>query len=133
MNKQERIKELKKEIEDLESRLNDWGKIFYEEWDITSIKYLGDAFSEFADGRVDIYYSDLEDYYEEHPKECLEALKEFGYSLDNFSDLNDLIYKGAAVAQYQEVFTEVAENEYIFEELIEKFEELEELEKEVEE
>lgn len=130
MNKQERIKELKEEIEELESRLNDRGLEFYNDYDITSIKYLSDAFHEFADGRVSIYYSDIEEYYKNHIQESCDALKEMGYTLNDFEDLEDAMHSGAQIAEYLEIYNEVSENESIFEELVEKFEELEELENE---
>ena len=130
MNKQERIKELKEEIEELESRLNERGEEFYNDYDITSIKYLSDAFHEFADGRVSIYYSDIEEYYKNHIQESCDALKEMGYTLNDFEDLEDAMHSGAQIAEYLEIYNEVSENEDIFEELIEKFEELEELENE---
>ena len=133
MNKQERIKELKEEIEELESRLNDRGLEFYNDYDITSIKYLSDGFHEFADGRVSIYYSDIEEYYKAHIYESSDALKEYGYTLSDFESLEDAMHKGSQLAEYNEIYNELAENESIFEELIEKFEELEELEKEEEE
>jgi DNA repair exonuclease SbcCD ATPase subunit len=132
MNKQERIKELKKEIEELENQLNDWGKIFYEDYDITSIEYLSDAFHEYADYNTSIYYSDIEEYYKNHIQESCDALKEYGYTLNDFEDLEDAIHKGSQLAEYSEIYNELAENESIFEELIEKLEELEELEKEEE-
>lgn len=133
MNKQERIKELKEEIEELESRLNERGLEFYNDYDITSIKYLEDAFHEYADGNTSIYYSDIEEYYKNHIQESCDALKEMGYTLNDFEDLEDAMHKGSQLAEYSEIYGEVAENEDIFEELIEKFEELEELEREVEE
>lgn len=133
MNKQERIKELKEEIEELESRLNDRGLEFYNDYDITSIEYLSDAFHEYADSNTSIYYSDIEEYYKNHIQESCDALKEYGYTLNDFEDLEGAMHKGSQLAEYSEIYGEVAENESIFEELIEKFEELEELEKEEEE
>ena len=129
MNKQKRIEELKKEIEELENELNKRGRDFYNDYDITSTNYLGDLFHEYADNNTSIYYSDIEKYYSTHIYESSDALKEFGYTLNDFESLEEAMHKGAQLAEYSEIYNEVAENESIFEELIEKFEELEELEK----
>lgn len=125
-----RIEELKKEIEELENQLNDRGQDFYNDYDITSAKYLSDLFHEFADSNTSIYYSDIEEYYKNHIQESSDALKEFGYTLNDFEDLEEAMHKGSQLAEYSEIYNELAENESIFEELIEKFEELEELENE---
>ena len=126
----ERIEELKKEIEELESQLNERGKEFYSDYDIKSIEYLGDAFHEFADSNTSIYYSDIEEYYKGHIQESSDALKEFGYNLSDFSDLDEAMHKGAQLAEYNEIYSELAENEEIFEQIKELMEELEELESE---
>lgn len=125
-----RKEEIMKEIEELESQLNERGKEFYNDYDLQSIEYLSDAFSEFADGRVSIYYSDIEEYYKNHIQESCDALKEFGYNLSDFSDLDEAMHKGAQLAEYNEIYGEVAENEEIFEQIKELMEELEELESE---
>lgn len=130
MKKQERVKELKEEIEELESCLNERGQDFYNDYDLQSIEYLSDAFSEFADSRVSIYYSDIEEYYNNHIQESSDALKEFGYNLSDFEDLEEAMHKGAQLAEYNEIYREVAENEEIFEQIKELMEELEELESE---
>ena len=129
----ERIEELKKEIEELENQLNDRGLDFYNNYDITSMRYLSDNFHEYADSNTSIYYSDIEEYYKNHIQESSDALKEYGYTLNDFEDLEEAMHKGAQLAEYSEIYNELAENESIFEELIEKFEELEELEREEEE
>lgn len=128
-----RIEELRKEIEELENQLNDRGLDFYNNYDITSMRYLSDNFHEYADSNVSIYYSDIEEYYKNHITESCEALKEYGYTLNDFEDLEEAMHKGSQLAEYNEIYSELSENESIFEELIEKFEELEELEKEEEE
>lgn len=133
MNKINRIEELKKEIEELEGQLNDRGQEFYNDYDITNIKYLSDAFHEFADSNVSIYYCDIEEYYKNHIQESSDALKEFGYNLSDFEDLEEAMHKGAQFAEYNEIYNELAENEDIFNEIVEKLEEIEELEKEDEE
>lgn len=130
MNKQKRIEELRKEIEELENQLNERGQDFYNDYDLQSIKYLSDAFSEFADSNTSIYYSDIEEYYRTHTTESSEALKEFGYNLSDFEDLEEAMHKGAQLAEYNEIYSELAENEDIFNEIIEKLEEIEELESE---
>lgn len=133
MSKMERIEELKKEIKELEEQLNDRGQVFYNDYDITKIKYLSDAFQEFADSNVSIYYCDIEEYYKNHTQESSDALKEYGYNLSDFEDLDEAMHKGAQFAEYNEIYSELAENEDIFNEIIEKLEEIEELEKEDEE
>lgn len=133
MNKMERIEELRKEIEELESQLNERGQEFYNDYDISSIEYLSDAFHEYADSNVSIYYSDIEEYYKNHIQESSDALEEFGYNLSDFEDLEEAMYKGSQLAEYNEIYSELSENEDIFNEIIEKLEEIEELEKEGEE
>lgn len=125
-----RKEEIMKEIEELESQLNERGQEFYNDYDIKSIEYLSDAFSEFADGRVSIYYSDIEEYYKNHIQESSDALKEFGYTLNDFEDLDEAMHKGSQLAEYSEIYNELAENEEIFEQIKELMEELEELESE---
>ena len=130
MNKQERIEELRKEIEELENQLNERGQDFYNDYDLQLIEYLSDAFSEFADSNTSIYYSDIEEYYKNHIQESSDALKEFGYTLNDFEDLEEAMHKGAQLAEYNEIYRELAENEEVFNEIIEKLEEIEELESE---
>lgn len=130
MNKQERIEELRKEIEELKNQLNERGQDFYNDYDLKSIKYLSDAFHEYADSNTSIYYSDIEEYYKNHIQESSNALKEFGYTLNDFEDLEEAMHKGAQLAEYSEIYNELAENEDIFNEIIEKLEEIEELESE---
>ena len=125
-----RKEEIMKEIEELESQLNERGKEFYNDYDLQSIEYLSDAFSEFADGRVSIYYSDIEEYYKNHTVSSSNALVEYGYNLSDFESLDEAMHKGAQLAEYNEIYGEVAENEEIFEQIKELMEELEELESE---
>lgn len=123
-----RKEEIMKEIKELENQLNERGQEFYSDYDIKSIEYLSDAFSEFADRRVSIYYSDIEEYYKNHIQESSDALKEFGYNLSDFEDLDEAMHKGAQLAEYSEIYGEVSENEEILEQIKELMEELEELE-----
>ena len=133
MEKMKRIEELRKGIEELENQLNERGRDFYNDYDITTINYLSNAFHEYADSNVSIYYYDIEEYYKNHIQESSDALKEFGYNLSDFEDLDEAMHKGAQLAEYNEIYNEVAENEDIFNEIIEKLEEIDELEKEDEE
>ena len=133
MNKMERIEELKNEINDLYEQLNERGQGFYNDYDITTFNYLEDAFYEYADSNVSIYYCDIEEYYKNHIQESSDALQEYGYNLSDFRDLEEAMHKGSQLAEYMEIYNELAENEDIFNEIIEKFEEIEELEKEGEE
>ena len=125
-----RKEEIKKEIEELENQLNKRGKDFYNDYDITSTEYLSDYFNEYADNNTSIYYSDIEEYYKNHIQESSDALKEYGYNLSDFSDLDEAMHKGAQLAEYTEIYSELAENEEIFEQIKELMEELEELESE---
>lgn len=133
MNKMERIEELKNEINDLYEQLNERGQDFYNDYDIANIRYLSDAFHEFADSNVSIYYCDIEEYYKNHIQESSDALQEYGYNLSDFEDLEEAMQRGSQLAEYNEIYNDVAENEDIFNEIIEKLEEIEELEKEAEE
>lgn len=135
MDKMKRIEELKKEIEELEEQLNERGMDFFVNYEETLISgyHLEDLFHEYADNNVSIYYCDIEEYYKNHIQESSDALKEFGYNLSDFSDLDEAMHRGSQLAEYNEIYNELAENEYIFNEIIEKLEEIEELEKEDEE
>lgn len=125
-----KIEKLESEIKDLESQLNERGQEFYGEFDLLSVKYLSDAFAEFADSNTSIYYSDIEEYYKNHVKESSDALKEFGYNLSDFEDLDEAMRKGAQLAEYNEIYSKVAENEDIFNEIIKKMGKLQELKEE---
>lgn len=119
-----KIEEIKKQIEEITEELNDWQRDFVAEYDLTSIRYLSDCITEFADANVNIYYSDIEDYYRDHIAESSEALKEFGYNLSDFADLEEAMHKGAQIAQFIEIEAELHEDNRL-EELQQLYEELE--------
>ena len=79
--------------------------------DLSNYCYLSDLITEFADGNVNIYYNDIEDYYKEHIKESSDALKEFGYDLSDFEDLEDAMHKGSQLAQFLEIECELYEDD----------------------
>lgn len=125
-----RKEEIMQEIEEIKEGLNDVTANFVNEYDITSISYIEDYMSEYADSMVSVYYSDIDEYYQSHIQESSDALREFGYCLENFSDLEEACRKGAQLAEYQEYYNELIENLEDVEELKELLEELEEIEEE---
>lgn len=125
-----KIEEIKKEIEELTEELNDWQKDFINDYDLTDIDYLSDCIAEFADSNVNIYYSDIEEYYRDHITESSEALKEYGYNLSDFADLDEAMHKGSQIAQFMEIETELYEDNRL-EELQQLYEELEAAEAEI--
>ena len=116
------------EIEEIKERLNDITVVFIGNYDITSTSYIEDYMSEYADSMVSIYYSDIDEYYQSHIQESSDALKEFGYTLNDFEDLEDACRRGAQLAEYQEYYNELMQDFDDVEQLKELYEELEELE-----
>lgn len=112
VNIMKRIDELKKEIEDIIQNLNDTQTDFLHNYgDLSNYCYLSDIITEFADGNVNIYYSDIENYYKEHIKESSDALKEFGYNLSDFEDLEEATHTGSQLAQFLEIEYELYEDD----------------------
>lgn len=134
MDNVKRIEEIKEEIEELKEKLNDFSKDFLTDYTYNNAcefgTYIEDSMTEYADEHVNIYYSDIDEYFNNHIQESSDALKEYGYTLNDFDDLQDACRKGAQLAQYQELYTELSEDLEILEEIKELFDELEGLENE---
>ena len=120
--------EILQEIEEIKERLNDITLDFINDYDIESMVYIEDCMSEYADNHVSIYYSDIDEYFEEHVQESSDALIEFGYNLSDFGDLKEACRKGAQLAEYQEYYDELLADLEDVEQLKELYEELEETE-----
>lgn len=121
----ERIDEIKENLK------GDYTLDFLNAWE-GYITDLSDNVSEFADNNTYIYYCDIDEYFENHIDESTDALKEFGYNLSDFSDLKEACRKGAQIAQYNEIYNDIMQDEDELEELKELYEELEELKSEEE-
>ena len=73
----EQIKNYLEEIKkDLEEKISDSSLDFVSDHSLGDINYFSDAFHEFADNNISVYYSDQFKYYEEHATECENALLE---------------------------------------------------------
>lgn len=74
--------ELKNEIEEiqqeLKQKMNDISIEFATDFDITCSSYLCDAINEYADGLIDIYYSDLLEWAKYNYEYIEMAIEEFG-------------------------------------------------------
>lgn len=73
--------------------------------------YITDCVHEFADNNTSIYYNDQREYYYNNSDACMNALKDCGYSLDEFIkegyDLDDLICKAGAIGEYNAIYNEL--------------------------
>lgn len=146
MKKQQRIGDLKKEINNLMGEMNGrqldfidqymitYTRIYNKEDDkmdfiksFTSLNYLYDDICEFADNDISVYYDDQIEYYREHVDECMDAFKEYGFELKNFDDLELAVAKAGACGWYAEVYDALCDHNRL-EELNDLIEELEELE-----
>lgn len=107
-----KLEALKKELENI---MNDSSIDFVNDYAIENNSYLCDAFTEFSDNRVSVYYSDQREFYFNNRELCNDALIEFGYDLNDFIkegyDLDDLICKAGAVGEYQKNYCELSEDE----------------------
>lgn len=62
--------------------------------------YISDAISESADGFTSIYHDDQREFYYNNTELCMDALKEFGYKLEDFNDLDQAICKAGENGEY---------------------------------
>lgn len=127
----ERIKELEEEIKNLKEQLNETQRDFAMQYNLLDTEYLSDDIMEYADQNTSVYYSDQRAYFEKDTQRATEALKELGYTLDQFDDLDDAICKAGACAEYLDIEEELYEENRL-EELQETMQELQELENEEE-
>lgn len=114
-----------KKLEEIKNKMNDTTRDFLESYydslttnDTVHDYYIGDLMHEFADSRVNIYYSDIEEYYKEHMQESSNALIEYGYELKDFDSLEEAMHRGSQMAQYQEIYNDIEEDlieEYLYE------------------
>lgn len=62
--------------------------------------YISDAIRESADVFTSIYRSDQRQFYYNNTELCMDALKELGYELKDFDDLDDALCKAGAVGEF---------------------------------
>ena len=103
MKKEDLIKKIEGLKNDLRDQMCDEACGFCDCWEWYNIRYLSDAISEYADSNTNIYYSDQRDYFYKDPKRASDLLKEYGYELDSFNDLDDAICKAGAVMEYSDI------------------------------
>lgn len=110
----EKIKELKEETYE---RMSDNAKDFVDDYDyhFDSIHHISDDFTEFADSHTSIYYEDQRNYYRNNTDECMNALRDFGFTLEDMAkeglDLDDMICKAGAVGEFREIENELYQDE----------------------
>ena len=148
MKKQARKEKILKEIEELKESLNEDQKDFFNDYmtkrvqvydketdklqpvrKLTSIAYLDDVMSEYADSQVSVYYYDQVNYYREHVAECMLSFNEWGCELKDFNDLEDAVAKAGVCGWYDEVYDNLCEG-YWLEDINNLIHELEGLEDE---
>ena len=90
----------------------------YENYIESSDQYFCDAFNDYADNRVSVYYSDQKEFYFNNEDQCLEALDEFGYTGETLSallkdcgGLDELIAKAGAIGEYADNNNKLYEDE----------------------
>lgn len=123
MTKQE-IKTLLENIKkELEETASDYALDFVSDYEADSSSYLSDAFNEWADNSVSVYYSDQFKYYEEHATECENALLEL-YDSESIADkikkdgLYSLCCLAGVCGQYNEIMGELWKDEETIKKLL---------------
>lgn len=102
--------------ETTEKEMNDYSLDFVSDYEIDSSSYLSDAFTEWADNNISIFYSDQFNYYEEHATECEDALLEL-YDGESIADkikkegLYNLCCLAGVCGQYNEITGDLYEDE----------------------
>ena len=108
--------QLQKMYDEIYNDLNDSSKDFVDDHNADDSVDLYDAFTEFADSRTSIYYSDQRQYYNEHTEECERALLEL-YDSNSIADyikkngLDGLICHAGAVGEYEAIYRELSEDD----------------------
>lgn len=103
MKKEDLIKKIEGLKNDLRDQMCGDACGFCDCWEWCSIKYLSDTISEYADSNTDIYYSGQRDYFYKDPERASDLLKDYGYEIKDFNDLDDAICKAGAVMQYSDI------------------------------
>lgn len=114
---QEQIKNYLEQIKkELESESSNSALDFVGDYSLDCLHYLSDAFHEFADNQISVYYSDQFKYYEEHATECEDALLEL-YDGDSIADkikkegLYNLCCLAGVCGEYNEITGELYNDE----------------------
>lgn len=115
MKKNELINYLHEELENIKKGFGDSYPLdFINEVD-NDCRYIGDAFNEFADSHTSVYYNEQREYYYNNESECMEALNEYGYNLEDMArdgmTLDDMICKAGAIGEYRAIYNDLAEEE----------------------
>lgn len=118
------IKELLENIKkELEETANDSTLDFVSDYEADSSAYLSDAFTEWADNSISVYYSDQFKYYEEHATECEDALLEL-YDGDSIAKkikrdgLYSLCCLAGVCGEYNEITGELYQDEETIKKLL---------------
>jgi hypothetical protein len=115
MEKNELINYLNEELNNIKKGFGDsYANDFIEEVD-NNCRYLGDAMNEFADSHTSVYFSEQREYYYNNENECMDALNEYGYNLEDMAHegmtLDDMICKAGAIGEYKAIYEEIAGEE----------------------
>lgn len=90
--------------DDFTARMSNISVDFANDNGLDSSEFIDDAIQEYADNHVSIYYSEQKEFYDEHTELCEDALKEYGYDLNEMLKTNtliDIIYKAGEVGEYK--------------------------------
>lgn len=92
--------------QELYENTGDYTQEFIDDYKQAENKYLSDLISEFADGSISIYKSDIIDYYYNNKDICNQAAQEFGI-LESFDfkndDIDDLTERAGAAGWYMNI------------------------------
>ncbi len=115
MEKNQLINYLHEELNNIKKGFGDsYANDFIEEVD-NNCRDLGDAMNEFADSHASVYYSEQREYYYNNESECMDALNEYGYNLEDMAregmTLDDMICKAGAIGEYKAIYEEIAGEE----------------------
>lgn len=115
-NEQKNKELLNNKKTELENECSDTALDFVGDYALEDLHYLSDAFTEWADNNISVYYYDQFKFYEEHTTECENALLEL-YDGDSIADKikNEGLYNLCCLAgvcgQYNEITGELYNHE----------------------
>ncbi len=115
MTKKQIIKKIEASMNEITEKINDYSIDFLDDYAGLEVRYLRDLIDEFADNNISVYYSDQRKYYNDHYKECNDALLNYGYDLNELlkecGDLDGIICRAGAIGEYDAIYTQLIEDE----------------------
>lgn len=119
--------EIKKKLYELKEQMEEtasgYSLDFVSDYEADSSSYLSDAFHEFADNNISVYYSDQFKYYEENQSECEDALLEL---CDGETIMEKIKHEGlynvccyaGVCGEYNKITSDLYEDEEIIKKLL---------------